>query len=80
MWCLANHPNSTSVWIKFWLEWGQTNVLSDAGLLLPLLTPSKTIFHTVNRNILQEKSTSLKLEQMFKDSLQKQYQEFSNIQ
>ena len=56
IWCLANHPNSISVWIKFWLENGQTNVLPDARLTLRLLTPSRTIFHTVNRKYFARKN------------------------
>ena len=44
---------------------GQNNVLPDARLHLRLFTPYGPIFHTVNRNSLQEKNASLKLEQMF---------------
>ena len=80
VWCLANHPNLIYMWIKFWLERGQTNVLSDARLFLCILTPSRTIFCTINRKYFARKNTpSLGFQDVSRQP-QKQYQEFSYMQ
>ena len=51
--CLANHRV-----IKSWVEMGQTNVYPDARLPLRLLTPSRTIFRTLNRKYIAKKHQS----------------------